>query len=632
MKLYVLLCFFGCSWVFSTILLGQERMELRARENRSQIVFKHCMQGGKTQAQLASLFQKGVNLEAQFPARRQENIVQSSVVEACLHHGDVPTLQMMLFQNTHRVPLSQAALLNAFGQTLTLPNETMDAYAAIFSDYMLHKMPSKESIWAMVFSQVAREEAQPPTPLSMKIYISFFKQAEGKKERLTLEKMTAKIPLSRLLVMSTYTKPTDVIFLKILLDYVIKQKSDAKFLLQFQTEPPEVRWVLLHLYLDQSFEFPKGVLPHEFPKNIFTDPVSKFYFTKWVENKSVKTNFRFLQFVWESFLKQKLNRDSFLFMAHLYTAATPDQKEALETAWVNPLVFYSIYFVNFMRVPYAATKKLFEVAPKLLAKIITARDSSIKKSNLTMQLQKRIAERKGEALLSENTESHPETERRIRIKPLAADVGAEVNCHACFEPFAKEEPCVTCEECEATYTDAKERFLYHTACAKPWGENLRSISTKCPNCEKSVVVCKKTLDTLTDQVGLINCLYLDTIREFEATFPQTRSCSNGTCYNILSAKEDLQEQGELFCKTCKQITCLRCGGNHRVYTCVKEVNKDEVATKSIEYFRKQKAKHCPNPACNFVITKAGGCAHMTCTKCGWRFEWGEARRFRAITK
>jgi len=83
------------------------------------------------------------------------------------------------------------------------------------------------------------------------------------------------------------------------------------------------------------------------------------------------------------------------------------------------------------------------------------------------------------------------------------------------------------------------------------------------------------------------------------------------------------KEPEVVCE-CGTRFCFGCGAPpHAPASCkmladwVSKNNKDEANAKWIAAYTKE----CPNPNCNYIIHKDGGCQYMTCSKCSFKFCW-----------
>ncbi|CAH0477134.1 unnamed protein product [Peronospora belbahrii] len=92
-----------------------------------------------------------------------------------------------------------------------------------------------------------------------------------------------------------------------------------------------------------------------------------------------------------------------------------------------------------------------------------------------------------------------------------------------------------------------------------------------------------------------------------------RFCPRAGCCAILDEPLGSSKR-RVKCQSCKQESCMRCGGDfHKMATC-RHVDK---------HFGHWKKRHNVRgcPSCKAVIEKQGGCSHMKCFQCDQEFCW-----------
>ncbi|KAG7396457.1 E3 ubiquitin-protein ligase arih2 [Phytophthora boehmeriae] len=92
-----------------------------------------------------------------------------------------------------------------------------------------------------------------------------------------------------------------------------------------------------------------------------------------------------------------------------------------------------------------------------------------------------------------------------------------------------------------------------------------------------------------------------------------RFCPRAGCCAVLD--EPLNSSARrVKCQTCKQESCMRCGGDfHKIPTCRR------VEKRFGRWKKRHNVRACPS--CTAAIEKQGGCSHMKCFQCDQEFCW-----------
>ena len=86
---------------------------------------------------------------------------------------------------------------------------------------------------------------------------------------------------------------------------------------------------------------------------------------------------------------------------------------------------------------------------------------------------------------------------------------------------------------------------------------------------------------------------------------------------------------ELTCGTCRHRFCYVHGDAHAGQSCQQYMRRRRREEAATEKAIGATTRKCPNRACGWPIAKAGGCNHMTCSRCRTHFCWICGRSFPA---
>jgi hypothetical protein len=105
--------------------------------------------------------------------------------------------------------------------------------------------------------------------------------------------------------------------------------------------------------------------------------------------------------------------------------------------------------------------------------------------------------------------------------------------------------------------------------------------------------------------------------------PTKAECPNPLCHAIVTQTQmtsDGHPHPDVECVSCHQIFCLVHSASHNNQTCSDYLRAQKDNKQNLQLMDCD-AKTCPNVDCKAIITKTGGCNHMTCTQCHTNFCW-----------
>lgn len=157
------------------------------------------------------------------------------------------------------------------------------------------------------------------------------------------------------------------------------------------------------------------------------------------------------------------------------------------------------------------------------------------------------------------------------------------NCEHCF-----------CTDCLITYLDTKIQE-----------GNVLKITCPMGNCEN---LSKEIIQSLVSPENFTKYIEFYDKKSLEASI-YFRWCPQASC----KGHSVYETSNKLICNTCSYEFC---------FLCSEKWHKNKCRSGSSDFFQWKDAKQvklCPN--CKVRIQKNGGCPHMTCAKCSYRFCW-----------